>query len=162
MGATGRDAARCSCNRASYPGDGVTVGGAAWTCEMQIVARTTTAEVVQNRFIPRSPSAVHDGTAANNIGSDRSHFKASALSGIPFGTEIRRVAAEGPGSGTPPLFVRSVSAAPSLRAERSNPGPHTTPWIASARSLSSGAHSRDPVAPRNDEKNPTQAQLILP
>jgi hypothetical protein len=24
------DAARCSCNRASYPGDGVTVGGAAF------------------------------------------------------------------------------------------------------------------------------------
>jgi hypothetical protein len=25
-------------------------------------------------------------------------------------------------------------------------------WIASSRSLSSGAHSRDPLAPRNDEK----------
>src|SRR5882757_9986178 len=25
-------------------------------------------------------------------------------------------------------------------------------WIASSRSLSSGAHSRDPVAPRNDDK----------
>jgi hypothetical protein len=24
-------------------------------------------------------------------------------------------------------------------------------WIASSRSLSSGAHSRDPLAPRNDE-----------
>jgi hypothetical protein len=26
-------------------------------------------------------------------------------------------------------------------------------WIASSRSLSSGAHSRDPLAPRNDEEN---------
>jgi hypothetical protein len=25
-------------------------------------------------------------------------------------------------------------------------------WIASSRSLSSGAYSRDPLAPRNDEK----------
>jgi hypothetical protein len=28
---------------------------------------------------------------------------------------------------------------------------HLTKWIASSRSLSSGAHSRDPLAPRNDE-----------
>src|SRR6267154_6647955 len=28
-------------------------------------------------------------------------------------------------------------------------------WIASSRSLSSGAHSRDPLAPRNDGKNTT-------
>jgi hypothetical protein len=27
-------------------------------------------------------------------------------------------------------------------------------WIASSRSLSAGAHSRDPLAPRNDEFNP--------
>jgi len=25
-------------------------------------------------------------------------------------------------------------------------------WIASSRSLSSGAHSRDPLAPRNDDR----------
>jgi hypothetical protein len=29
-------------------------------------------------------------------------------------------------------------------------GPQTEKWIASSRSLSSGAHSRDPLAPRND------------
>jgi hypothetical protein len=28
-------------------------------------------------------------------------------------------------------------------------------WIASSRSLSSSAHSRDPLAPRNDEFDPT-------
>src|SRR4051812_1191907 len=40
---------------------------------------------------------------------------------------------------------------PSLRAKRSNPS-HCTKeaWIAS-RSLSSGAHSRDPLAPRNGD-----------
>jgi hypothetical protein len=31
-------------------------------------------------------------------------------------------------------------------------------WIASSRSLSSGAHSRDPLAPRDDE----QAEPITP
>src|ERR1700675_481224 len=41
----------------------------------------------------------------------------------------------------------------SLRAKRSNPWcPIKKEWIASSRSLSSGAHSRDPLAPRNDEK----------
>jgi hypothetical protein len=29
--------------------------------------------------------------------------------------------------------------------------PLVAPWIASSRSLSSGAHSRDPLAPRNDD-----------
>jgi hypothetical protein len=38
----------------------------------------------------------------------------------------------------------------SLRAERSNPSHREAVWIASSRSLSSGAHSRDPLAPRND------------
>ena len=39
----------------------------------------------------------------------------------------------------------------SLRAKRSNPFlPAMMEWIASSRSLSSGAHSRDPLAPRND------------
>ena len=28
--------------------------------------------------------------------------------------------------------------------------PHAEAWITSSRSLSSGAHSRDPLAPRND------------
>jgi hypothetical protein len=40
---------------------------------------------------------------------------------------------------------------PSLRAKRSNPSRSTKKeWIASSRSLSSGAHSRDPLVPRND------------
>jgi len=42
---------------------------------------------------------------------------------------------------------------PSLRAKRSNSGPRKRLWIASSRSLSSGAHSRDPLAPRNDGKH---------
>jgi hypothetical protein len=38
-----------------------------------------------------------------------------------------------------------------LRAQRSNPCRSAKKeWIALARNLSSGAHSRDPVAPRND------------
>jgi hypothetical protein len=38
-----------------------------------------------------------------------------------------------------------------LRAQRSNPCRSAKKeWIALSRSLSSGAHSRDPVAPRND------------
>src|SRR2546430_3558042 len=42
--------------------------------------------------------------------------------------------------------------APSLRAQRSNPSRRIKKeWIASSRSLSSGAHSRDPLAPRNDD-----------
>jgi hypothetical protein len=42
---------------------------------------------------------------------------------------------------------------PSLRAQRSNPSAeYGGVWIASSRSLSSGAPSRDPLAPRNDEK----------
>jgi hypothetical protein len=32
-------------------------------------------------------------------------------------------------------------------------------WIASSRSLSSGAHSRDPLAPRNDGALPRHALL---
>jgi hypothetical protein len=37
---------------------------------------------------------------------------------------------------------------PSLRAKRSNPSFRAKKeWIASSRSLSSGAHSRDPLAP---------------
>src|SRR5260370_6489112 len=39
----------------------------------------------------------------------------------------------------------------SLRAKRSNPSRRAKEeWIASSRSLSSGARSRDPLAPRND------------
>src|SRR6266446_5636396 len=34
-------------------------------------------------------------------------------------------------------------------------------WIASSRSLSSGAHSRDPLAPRNDEKNSPLLRLEI-
>src|SRR6266404_5590169 len=41
---------------------------------------------------------------------------------------------------------------PSLRAKRSNPSCRVMEeWIASSRSLSSGAHSRDPLAPRRSE-----------
>src|SRR5258707_6220152 len=40
---------------------------------------------------------------------------------------------------------------PSLRAERSNPSSRNKIRIASSRSLSSGARSRDPLAPRNDD-----------
>jgi hypothetical protein len=40
-----------------------------------------------------------------------------------------------------------------LRAKRSNPSrAGKKEWIASSRSLSSGAHSRDPLAPRNDDR----------
>jgi hypothetical protein len=46
-----------------------------------------------------------------------------------------------------------IAVAPSLRAERSNPSCSVKKeWIAASRSLSSGAHSRDPLAPRNDER----------
>jgi len=59
-------------------------------------------------------------------------------------------------------WVRSPSS-PSLRAERSNPEPRKKSWVASARSLSSGAHSRDPLAPRNDGIGETaQPKLIIP
>jgi small subunit ribosomal protein S16 len=47
-----------------------------------------------------------------------------------------------------------------LRAQRSNPSIRKKKeWIASSRSLSSGAHSRDPVAPCNDEFDQTDFQL---
>src|SRR5258708_465321 len=45
-----------------------------------------------------------------------------------------------------------IDALSSLRAKRSNPYRGLADrWIAPWRSLSSGAHSRDPLAPRNDE-----------
>jgi len=36
--------------------------------------------------------------------------------------------------------------------------PQAARWIASSRSLSSGAHSRDPLAPRNDEATPAHSR----
>ena len=55
----------------------------------------------------------------------------------------------------PPYDCRSTASS-SLRGakRRSNPYLRAEVWIAS-RSLSSGAHSRDPLAPRNDEKTTT-------
>ena len=48
--------------------------------------------------------------------------------------------------------MRVHVSSPSLRAKRSNPAlPQKESWIASSRSLSSGARSRDPLAPRNDD-----------
>ena len=41
---------------------------------------------------------------------------------------------------------------PSLRAQAKQSIAEQAAWIASSRSLSSGAHSRDPLAPRNDDK----------
>jgi len=40
----------------------------------------------------------------------------------------------------------------SLRAQAKQSTATKEGWIASSRSLSSGAHSRDPLAPRNDGK----------
>ncbi|MEH2532277.1 hypothetical protein V1277_001341 [Bradyrhizobium sp. AZCC 1588] len=61
-------------------------------------------------------------------------------------------------------LYRAEAFQPSLRAKRlvrrsfseggSNPFHRITDrWIASSRSLSSGAHSRDPVAPRNEDSH---------
>jgi hypothetical protein len=49
-------AARCSCSLASYPGDGVTVGGAALAGAIDVqlpsAATAAMAQLAQNRFIP--------------------------------------------------------------------------------------------------------------
>ena|ERR1700726_2906743 len=79
-GATGSAlsaAFRCSCNRASYPGDGVTVGGAARTCESDppTVASARTATAAPNRFIRPSASVA---ATPERIGPNRSHFKAAS------------------------------------------------------------------------------------
>jgi hypothetical protein len=50
-----------------------------------------------------------------------------------------------------PEFVIASEATQSIEPEQS--------WIASSRSLSSGAHSRDPLAPRNDEDRMSAKEL---
>jgi hypothetical protein len=48
-------AARSSCRRASYPGDGVTVGGAAWACDSHAAVNVaTSARVRRGGFIGSS------------------------------------------------------------------------------------------------------------
>src|SRR5260370_38625280 len=78
------DAALCSCSRASYPGDGVTVGGAplAGASEAQPPRATATAiaRLVQNRFIsflPARPAHVAPPSDPD-LACDHCHFKASA------------------------------------------------------------------------------------
>jgi hypothetical protein len=62
-GTAGR-AARSSCNRASYPGDGVTVGGAARIGDVIISdVNVTAAAIAQTRFI-----AFPSQTSANSHG----------------------------------------------------------------------------------------------
>jgi hypothetical protein len=46
-------------------------------------------------------------------------------------------------------------------AKQSMP-PQAMEWIASSRSLSSGAHSRDPLAPRNDDEKFRQPDYTPP
>ena len=81
---------------------------------------------------------------------------------------MRSIVRRGPGEGDYPRIQscgESPSPQPSPRkrgegartdrhCERSEAihGASTKEWIASSRSLSSGAHSRDPLAPRNDGK----------
>ena len=81
---------------------------------------------------------------------------------------MRSIVRRGPGEGDYPR-IQSCGECPSPQpsprkrgegartdrhCERSEAihGASTKEWIASSRSLSSGAHSRDPLAPRNDGK----------
>ena len=55
-------ALRCSCRRASYPGDGVTVGGAALACDVPpTTSRIANAETAQNRLILILPATACEG-----------------------------------------------------------------------------------------------------
>jgi hypothetical protein len=60
-GAAAAAAALCSCNLASYPGDGVTVGGAALAGAVNAPPQRTTtaamAQLAQNRIISFLPGA---------------------------------------------------------------------------------------------------------
>lgn len=78
-GATGSitvGAARDCCNLASYPGDGVTVGGAARTGSID-ASTTSAAEAADAtiRFISVLPAASLSAKA--RVGCDTSHFKAT-------------------------------------------------------------------------------------
>src|ERR1700694_2745030 len=79
-----RDAALCSCSRASYPGDGVTVGGAALAgarqAEPHSASSAAVARLGENRFISFLPALTTCICAApllSRFGCDHCHFKAS-------------------------------------------------------------------------------------
>jgi hypothetical protein len=88
---TGADtvrAARLACSRASYPGEGVAVGGTAMAGAADARPPSTTsaamAEFAQNRFISFLPALVR-------ITPDRRHFKAAPSRGR-IGIDLHRTA----------------------------------------------------------------------
>jgi len=81
-GAASGAVARCSWRRASYPGDGVTVGGAARTCATGTLASTNAAaaNAPQNRFIRFLPARPRKVPPTSKIAPAHSHFKAGGES----------------------------------------------------------------------------------
>jgi hypothetical protein len=82
-------AARSSCNRASYPGDGVTVGGAAFAFNgtAMVASDAAIARPQQNRFIRSLPEERDKSRSREHLIRDRSYFKTTGRSSRTLGAE---------------------------------------------------------------------------